>query len=101
MNALSGFILSGRLVDSVRKFDGRQGSGLLSQGNQAYVDGRVQDAIRIMEEVIRIEPKAISAWAALTGCRADMGCQDEALQLVRIMVAHLKHDPEWWYELAR
>ena len=78
----------------------QQVKGMVGEGNQAYVDGRVQDAIRIMQEVIRIEPKAISAWAVLANCQADMGLHDKALQL-RIMAAHLKHDPEWWYELAR
>ena len=70
---------------------------MLSRGNQAYV---VQDTIRIMQEVIRIGPKAISAWAALTGSRAEMGLEDEAPQS-RIMAAHLKHNPEWWYELVQ
>lgn len=73
---------------------------MVGEGNQAYVDGRVQDAVRIMQEVIRIEPKAVSAWAVLANCQADMGLHDKALQL-RIMAAHLKHDPEWWYELAQ
>lgn len=78
----------------------QQVKGMVGEGNQAYVDGRVQDAIRIMQEVIRIEPKAISAWAVLANCQADMGLHDKALQL-RIMAAHLKHDPERWYELAQ
>ena len=78
----------------------QQVKGMVGEGNQAYVDGRVQDAVRIMQEVIRIEPKAISAWAVLANCQADMGLHDKALQL-RIMAAHLKHDPEWWYELAQ
>jgi len=167
LKAPSRFLLQSRLIDSIRKSDGQQGSGVLSQawdlsvndeddwrdelreasgvgrrkkkgvriplvvhrgrltadiaaqhkrntgpalsqqvkgmvgeGNQAYVDGRVQDAIHIMQEVIRIEPKAISAWAVLANCQTDMGLHDKALQL-RIMGAHLKHDPERWYELAQ
>ena len=78
----------------------QQVKGMVGEGNQAYVDGRVQDAIRVMQEVIRIEPRAISAWAVLANCQADMGLHDKALQL-RIMAAHLKHDPERWYELAQ
>ena len=78
----------------------QQVKGMVGEGNQAYVDGKIQDAIRIMQEVIRIEPKAISAWAVLANCQADMGLHDKALQL-RIMAAHLKHDPERWYELAQ
>ena len=73
---------------------------MVGEGNQAYVDGKTQDAIRIMQEVIRIEPKAISAWAVLANCQTDMGLHDKALQL-RIMAAHLKHDPDRWYELAQ
>lgn len=78
----------------------QQVKGMVGEGNQAYVDGRVQDAICIMQEVIRIEPKAISPWAVLANCQDEMGLHDKALQL-RIMAAHLKHDPEWWYELAQ
>ena len=33
----------------------QQVKGMVSEGNQAYVDGRVQDAVCIMQEVIRIE----------------------------------------------
>jgi len=73
---------------------------MIGEGNQAYVDGERSDAIRIMQEVIRIEPKAISAWAVLANCQDEMGFPDKALQL-RIMAAHLKHDPEQWYELAQ
>src|ERR1700753_660944 len=78
----------------------QQVKGMVGEGNQAYVDGRVQDAIRVMQEVIRIEPRAISAWAVLANCQADMGLHDKALQL-RIMAAHQTHDPERWYELSQ
>ena len=78
----------------------QQVKSMVGEGNQAYVDSRTQDAIRIMQEVIRIEPKVTSAWAVLASCQDDMGLHDKALQL-RIMAAHLKHDPEWWYELAQ
>ena len=68
---------------------------MVREGSQAYVDGRVQDAVRMIQEVIRIEPKAISAWAVLANCQADMGLNNKALRL-RIMAAHLK----LWWELA-
>ena len=52
-----------------------------------------------MQEVIRIEPRAGSAWSVLAQCYEDMGEMQKALQL-RIMAAHLNQDPEEWYRLA-
>lgn len=73
---------------------------LIGEGNQAYVDNDVPEAIRVMQEVIRIEPRASSAWSVLAQCYSDMGDQRKALQS-RIMAAHLNHDAEEWDELAR
>ncbi|KAG6915765.1 hypothetical protein DXG01_009970 [Tephrocybe rancida] len=90
-----------------KKGKGRQAGPALSQqvrsligdGNQAYVDSELQEAIRIMQEVIRIEPRAASAWSVLAQCYADMGQPQKALQL-RIMAAHLRHDADEWDRLA-
>ncbi|KAJ7848411.1 hypothetical protein B0H13DRAFT_2361910 [Mycena leptocephala] len=49
-----------------------QTRGLIGEGNQAYVDGDLPGAIRIMLEVIRIEPRAASAWS-------EMGYPQQAL----------------------
>ncbi|KAJ6595740.1 hypothetical protein DFH09DRAFT_146419 [Mycena vulgaris] len=73
---------------------------LLGDGNQAYVDGNLPEAIRIMLEVIRIEPRAASAWSVLAQCHEDMKQDQPALQL-RIMAAHLRHDADEWDRLAR
>ncbi|KAF8636092.1 hypothetical protein AX17_003797 [Amanita inopinata Kibby_2008] len=73
---------------------------LIGDGNQAYVDSNLQEAIRIMQEVIRIEPRAVSAWSVLAQCYSDMHQEEKALQL-RIMAAHLTHDAEEWDRLAR
>ncbi|KAF7360402.1 hypothetical protein MVEN_00770100 [Mycena venus] len=73
---------------------------LLGDGNQAYVDGNLPEAIRIMLEVIRIEPRAASAWSVLAQCHEDMKQYQQALQL-RIMAAHLRHDADEWDRLAR
>ncbi|KAJ7158369.1 hypothetical protein C8R43DRAFT_995733 [Mycena crocata] len=73
---------------------------LLGDGNQAYVDGNLPEAIRIMLEVIRIEPRAASAWSVLAQCHDDMKQDQQALQL-RIMAAHLRHDADEWDRLAR
>ncbi|KAJ6588829.1 hypothetical protein B0H19DRAFT_1248427 [Mycena capillaripes] len=73
---------------------------LLGDGNQAYVDGNLPEAIRIMLEVIRIEPRAASAWSVLAQCHEDMKQDQQALQL-RIMAAHLAHDADEWDRLAR
>ncbi|CAK5274676.1 unnamed protein product [Mycena citricolor] len=73
---------------------------LLGDANQAYVDGDLSEAIRLMREVIRIEPRAASAWSVLAQCHDDLGKPEEALQL-RIMAAHLRHEGEEWDRLAR
>ncbi len=52
-----------------------------------------------MQEVIRIEPRAPQPWKVLAQCHDDMGESKKGLQL-RIMAAHLHHDPEEWAELA-
>lgn len=53
-----------------------------------------------MQEVIRIEPRAMSAWSVLANCHDDLGQPQKALQL-RIMGAHLHHDAEEWERLAK
>jgi general transcription factor 3C polypeptide 3 (transcription factor C subunit 4) len=73
---------------------------LIGEGNQAYVDNDIAEATRIMQEVIRIEPRAASAWTVLAQCYTDMNEHEKSLQL-RIMAAHLSHDPEEWDDLAR
>ncbi|KAJ7892735.1 TPR-like protein [Mycena olivaceomarginata] len=73
---------------------------LIGDGNQAYVDGNLPETLRIMLEVIRIEPRAASAWSVLAQCHEDMKQDQQALQL-RIMAAHLRHDADEWDRLAR
>ncbi|KAL0577198.1 transcription factor TFIIIC subunit tfc4 [Marasmius crinis-equi] len=77
-----------------------QVKALLGDGNQAFVDGDSQTAIKVMQEVIRIEPRAAGAWTVLAQCYEELGQHDKALQL-RIMAAHLKFDAEEWAWLAR
>jgi general transcription factor 3C polypeptide 3 (transcription factor C subunit 4) len=73
---------------------------MIGQGNQAFVDNNTAEAIRIMQEVIRIEPRATAAWSVLANCYEDMEQGERALQ-IRIMAAHLRHDAEEWDALAR
>ena len=78
----------------------QQVKALIGEGNQAYIDGKIQESIQIMQEVIRIEPRAMSAWSVLANCYHDLGQPQKALQL-RIMGAHLHHDAEEWERLAK
>lgn len=73
---------------------------MIGEGNQAFVDNNTPEAIRIMQEVIRIEPRATAAWSVLANCYEDMHQSERALQ-IRIMAAHLRHDAEEWDVLAR
>lgn len=72
---------------------------MIGDGNQAYVDSNIPETIQIMQEVIRIEPRAASAWSVLAQCYADLNEPQRALQL-RIMAAHLRHDSDEWDRLA-
>ena len=72
---------------------------LVGEGNQAYVDNDVEKTMRIMQEVIRIEPRAESAWRVLAQCHEDLGNSERAL-LMRVMAAHLSNDPDEWDALA-
>jgi len=63
------------------------------------VDGNIPEAIRIMQEVIRIEPRAPSAWSVIAQCYEDSNEPKKSLQL-RIMAAHLQHDADEWESLA-
>lgn len=45
------------------------------------MDSNLPEAIRIMQEVIRIEPRAASAWSVLAQCYEDMEQGQKALQL--------------------
>ncbi|KAI0339047.1 TPR-like protein [Trametopsis cervina] len=78
----------------------QQVRALIGEGNQAYVDNDIPETLRIMQEVIRIEPRAGSAWSVLAQCYEDMKDGEKALQL-RIMAAHLNQDPEEWDRLAQ
>ncbi|PCH42829.1 TPR-like protein [Wolfiporia cocos MD-104 SS10] len=78
----------------------QQVRALIGEGNQAYVDNDIPETIRIMQEVIRIEPRAASAWSVLAQCCDDLNEKSKALQL-RVMAAHLHHDPEEWERLAK
>ncbi|CDO69335.1 hypothetical protein BN946_scf184746.g16 [Trametes cinnabarina] len=78
----------------------QQVRALIGEGNQAYVDANIPETIRIMQEVIRIEPRAAAAWSVLAQCYDDLGERGKALQL-RIMAAHLNHDADEWAELAQ
>ena len=66
----------------------QQVRSLIGDGNQAYVDSNLPEEIRIMQKVIRIEPRTASAWSVLAQCYEDMEQGQKALQL-RIMAAHL------------
>ena len=73
---------------------------LLGQGNQAYVDNKPQDAVRIMTEVIRIEPRAFQAYSVLSMCYRSLGERQKALTFA-IFGAHLRHDAEEWHAFAK
>lgn len=72
---------------------------LIGKGSQAYVDQKIELAINTMQEVIRIEPRASSAWSILIASYRDLGQMDKVLQL-GIMSAHLNGDYAQWFKLG-
>jgi general transcription factor 3C polypeptide 3 (transcription factor C subunit 4) len=45
---------------------------LIGDGNQAYADSNLPEAVRIMQEVVCIESRAASAWSVLAQFYEDM-----------------------------
>lgn len=73
---------------------------LIGEGNAAYVDGGLEEAIRIMTEVIRIEPRVVSAYNVLSMAYKEF--KDEIKHLhFAILGAHLRHDSDVWRELSQ
>jgi general transcription factor 3C polypeptide 3 (transcription factor C subunit 4) len=73
---------------------------LLGEANTAYVSQNIPETIRLMQEVIRIEPRESSAWMTLALCYTDLKEPDKALKL-NIIGAHLLHDVDKWIELGK
>ncbi|KAF8575754.1 TPR-like protein [Ramaria rubella] len=77
----------------------QQVKSLLGEANTAYVSQNIPETIRLMQEVVRIEPREASAWTTLALCHTDMGEPEKALQL-HIVGAHLVHDVDLWLKLG-
>ncbi len=74
---------------------------LISKGIEAYANSNIEEAIPLLREAIRIEPRAVDAWTTLAECHLDLGQQVECLQL-RIIATHLREpDVETWRELGQ
>ncbi|KAI0820762.1 hypothetical protein BC628DRAFT_1422611 [Trametes gibbosa] len=78
----------------------QQVQALIGEGNKACVDANIPETIRVMQEVIRIEPRAASAWSVFAQCYDDMGDSGKGLRL-RTIAAHLNHDADEWAELSQ
>jgi general transcription factor 3C polypeptide 3 (transcription factor C subunit 4) len=73
---------------------------MLGEANLAYVDHRLDDAIVMLTEVVRIEPTIRSTWYTLAAIHAELGNIEKSVQL-RIIAAHLTPDAgEIWRDLA-
>lgn len=77
----------------------QQVKSLLGEANTAYVSQNLPETIRLMQEVIRIEPREASAWTTLALCHADLGEPEKALKL-NVIGAHLLHDVDLWLKLG-
>ncbi|CAE7227038.1 unnamed protein product [Rhizoctonia solani] len=72
---------------------------LLGQAHSAYASGDRETAIKLLQDVITIEPGVANAWGTLAFCYEDVGDVSRALKL-RIMAAHLEGDVCQWVELG-
>ncbi|CAE6500210.1 unnamed protein product, partial [Rhizoctonia solani] len=71
----------------------------LGQAHDAYASGDRETAIKLLQDVITIEPGVANAWGTLAFCYEDVGDTLRALKL-RIMAAHLEGDADQWVELG-
>ncbi|CUA75319.1 General transcription factor 3C polypeptide 3 [Rhizoctonia solani] len=71
----------------------------LGQAHSAYASGDRETAIKLLQDVITIEPGVANAWGTLAFCYEDAGDSLRALKL-RIMAAHLEGDSDQWVELG-
>ncbi|KAG8732634.1 transcription factor TFIIIC subunit tfc4 [Ceratobasidium sp. 423] len=71
----------------------------LGQAHDAYASGDRETAIKLLQDVITIEPGVANAWGTLAFCYEDVGDTLRALKL-RIMAAHLEGDVDQWVELG-
>ncbi|KDN41099.1 hypothetical protein RSAG8_07653, partial [Rhizoctonia solani AG-8 WAC10335] len=71
----------------------------LGQAHSAYASGDRETAIKLLQDVITIEPGVANAWGTLAFCYEDVGDTSRALKL-RIMAAHLEGDVDQWVELG-
>ncbi|CCO35244.1 General transcription factor 3C polypeptide 3 AltName: Full=Transcription factor IIIC 102 kDa subunit [Rhizoctonia solani AG-1 IB] len=71
----------------------------LGQAHSAYASGDRETAIKLLQDVIKIEPGVANAWGTLAFCYEDVGDTSRALKL-RIMAAHLEGDADQWVELG-
>lgn len=75
-------------------------TALLSKANMHYIMQEHNEAMSILQEVIRIEPAVSAAWNTLAAIHGEAGNHEKALQ-VSIIAAHLSgRAPELWKELA-
>ncbi|KAN0063114.1 transcription factor TFIIIC subunit tfc4 [Thecaphora frezii] len=101
LRATAGFKKKSRVKRSFREqnlsLEVRQ---LLSDANLLFVEQRLDEAIPKLEEVIRIEPTAMSAWRTLGLIYEEMGQEEKSIQC-RIVGAHLQpRATDEWKRLA-
>lgn len=73
---------------------------MLGQANQCFVEGRLVEAQKILEEVIRIDYNVFQAWQTLGEVHRDKGSVDKCLT-AWMSAAHLRpKDGDMWAAVA-
>jgi general transcription factor 3C polypeptide 3 (transcription factor C subunit 4) len=75
-------------------------AALIGQANLAYIQSQFAEAIPILLEVIRIDPKIHSAWQTMAVCHQELGNTEQSLQC-NLLAAHLDGDAQTWKDLAQ
>ncbi|BGP05258.1 transcription factor TFIIIC subunit tfc4 [Rhodotorula toruloides] len=76
---------------------------LLGQANSAYAEGRLQEAIELLSEVVRIDPIIRVSWYTLATIYEELGEREKAVQC-KIVATHLlgkKEASSEWGDLGR
>ncbi|KAH7325447.1 hypothetical protein B0J17DRAFT_581386, partial [Rhizoctonia solani] len=88
-----------RQATGIGKRKGKEVNHFLGQAHDAYASGDRETAVKLLQDVITIEPGVANAWGTLAFCYEDIGDSSRALKL-RIMAAHLEGDADQWVELG-
>ncbi|KAL1897662.1 transcription factor TFIIIC subunit tfc4 [Sporothrix stenoceras] len=61
----------------------------LQQAHQLFMDNRYEDALEVLQEIIRVNAETHAAWSLLASINEDLGRREESL-MAKVFAAHLE-----------